>query len=40
MANRTVSFSSFNLYTLNEPGLPIYGDRDGWSPEVYAQKIM
>lgn len=39
MAGRTVSFTSFNLYNLNEPGLPIYTDRDGWTAAEYARKI-
>ena len=40
MANRTkLSFASFNLYNLNQPGLPIYRDRDGWSAEQHALKV-
>jgi endonuclease/exonuclease/phosphatase family metal-dependent hydrolase len=40
MAKRTkLSFASFNLYNLNQPGLPIYRDRDGWSAEQHALKI-
>ncbi len=39
MAARTVSFTTFNLYNLNEPGLPIYTDREGWSQEEYDRKI-
>lgn len=39
MAARSVSFTSFNLYNLNEPGLPIYTDRDGWSQAEYDRKI-
>ncbi len=30
---------TFNLYNLNEPGLPIYTDSDGWSQEEYNLKI-
>lgn len=40
MARRGVSFASFNLYNLNEPGLAIYRDTDGWTLEVYARKIV
>ena len=39
MAGRTVSFTSFNLLNLNEPGKPIYRDADGWDAEVYARKV-
>ena len=39
MRARDLSFTTFNLLNLNEPGLPIYGDRDGWSEDVYARKI-
>lgn len=39
MAGKTLSFTSFNLYNLNEPGLPIYTDADGWSAQEYARKI-
>lgn len=34
-----LSFATFNLYNLNEPGLPIYTDRDGWSEKEYQAKI-
>jgi len=34
-----LSFATFNLYNLNEPGLAIYTDRDGWSQEQYDAKI-
>ncbi|SFI62178.1 endonuclease/exonuclease/phosphatase family protein [Jannaschia pohangensis] len=39
MAGRTVSFTTFNLLNLNEPGLPIYRDRDGWDADIHARKI-
>lgn len=39
MPGRTVSFTSFNLYNLNEPGLPVYTDRDGWTQAEYDRKI-
>jgi hypothetical protein len=40
MTGRTVSFTSFNLYNLNEPGLPVYTDTDGWDADIYAKKIV
>lgn len=39
MPGKTVSFTTFNLYNLNQPGLPMYNDAKGWSPEVHARKI-
>ncbi len=39
MPGKTVSFTSFNLYNLNEPGLPVYTDKDGWSQAEYDRKI-
>lgn len=39
MATKTVSFTSFNLYNLNEPFLPVYTDTDGWSQMEYDRKI-
>lgn len=39
MATKTVSFASFNTLNLNEPGLPVYTDADGWDAGVYARKI-
>ncbi len=39
MATKTVSFASFNLLNLNEPGLPVYNDTDGWDADVYQRKI-
>ena len=39
MPGRDVSFTTFNLLNLNQPGLPIYNDRDGWDADIYARKI-
>lgn len=40
MANlKELSFSTFNLYNLNEPGLPIYSDKNGWSEDEYRKKL-
>lgn len=36
---RQLSIASFNLYNLNEPGLPIYTDQDGWTQAEYDRKI-
>ena len=36
---RKLSVGSFNLYNLNEPGLPVYTDKDGWTAEQYALKL-
>lgn len=36
---KELSFATFNLYNLNEPGLPLYTDKDGWSQEEYELKI-
>lgn len=36
---QALSIATFNLYNLNEPGLPVYTDADGWSAEVHALKI-
>lgn len=36
---RQLSIGSFNLYNLNEPGLPVYTDRDGWTQAEYDLKI-
>lgn len=38
MARTTVSFTTCNLYNLNEPGLPMYGAA-GWSEDQYEAKI-
>lgn len=39
MLARTISFASFNLLNLNEPGLGMYRDKDGWSAEEVENKI-
>jgi predicted extracellular nuclease len=39
MATRSVSFTTFNLFNLNEPGLPVYTDKDGWTQAEYDLKI-
>ena len=33
------SVATFNLFNLNEPGLPMYKDTKGWSQEQYNLKI-
>lgn len=38
MKLRRLSIGTFNLFNLNEPGLPLYG-RDGWTEAQYAAKI-
>lgn len=39
MPGKTVSFTTFNLYNLNQPGLKMYKDPDGWTQDVYDRKI-
>ena len=40
MAARTqLSFATCNLFNLNQPGLRIYRDSDGWSQAEYDKKI-
>ncbi len=39
MKLKQLSIASFNLFNLNEPGLPIYTDKDGWSQVEYERKI-
>lgn len=39
MAKPRFSATTFNLYNLNRPGLPIYTDRDGWTQVEYDRKI-
>lgn len=34
-----LAFTSFNLLNLNEPGLAMYRDADGWDAETHARKI-
>ena len=36
---KNVSFATFNLFNLNESGLPLYGESQGWTQAQYAQKI-
>ncbi|PPD43618.1 MAG: nuclease [Methylocystis sp.] len=36
---KQLKIGTFNLYNLNEPGLPIYTDKDGWSQDEYEKKI-
>ncbi|MEQ6327183.1 endonuclease/exonuclease/phosphatase family protein [Pseudomonas chengduensis] len=33
------SIATFNLFNLNEPGIPIYTDKDGWAQAEYDLKI-
>ena len=40
MASKSVSFTTFNLFNLNEPGLPVYADADGWTQAEYDRKII
>jgi hypothetical protein len=40
MSPRDLSFTSFNLYNLNQPGQRIYADRDGWDEALYQRKIL
>ena len=39
MKLKTLSLATFNLLNLNEPGLPLYSDRDGWTATEYEKKI-
>lgn len=34
-----LSIASFNLFNLNEAGLPVYTDANGWSEDEYRKKI-
>lgn len=36
---KRLSICTFNLYNLNEPGIPIYTDANGWSQAEYDLKI-
>lgn len=36
---REFSVATFNLYNLNEPGLPLYNDEAGWDQDAYGMKI-
>jgi predicted extracellular nuclease len=35
----TLTFATFNLFNLNEPGVPVYTDKDGWSKSEYDRKV-
>lgn len=39
MDYKLITFGTFNLFNLNEPGLPIYTDEGGWSEAEYERKI-
>lgn len=39
MRQKSISFTSFNLYNLNEPGQRIYFDSDGWDQKTYQRKL-
>ena len=39
MKLKRLSIGTFNLYNLNETGLPIYTDTSGWSQAEYERKI-
>jgi hypothetical protein len=39
MKLKQLSIATFNLYNLNEPGIALYTDRDGWSQAEYELKI-
>ena len=36
---RRLNIATFNLLNLNEPGLRMYKDADGWSQDQYDRKI-
>lgn len=40
MPRTKLSLSTFNLYNLNQPGLRIYRDSDGWSSDEYQKKLQ
>ena len=39
MLSKFISFTSFNLYNLNEPNLPMYRSTSGWSDEMVQKKV-
>lgn len=39
MGARDISFATFNLLNLQQPGAAIYGDRDGWDQDIFDKKI-
>ncbi|QDU96986.1 endonuclease/exonuclease/phosphatase family protein [Lignipirellula cremea] len=38
-ASKRLSFATCNLFNTNEPGLAMYRDTTGWTPEQYEKKI-
>ena len=36
---RSWRIASFNVFNLNEPGLPMYRNREGWSEAAYQAKL-
>ncbi|MPZ58524.1 MAG: endonuclease/exonuclease/phosphatase family protein [Rhizobiales bacterium] len=40
MAREKISFATCNLYNLNERGIRMYGDADGWTQAEHARKIL
>ncbi len=39
MKLKSLSIATFNLYNLNQPGLPLYTDTTGWSEAAHARKV-
>ncbi|PTM51133.1 endonuclease/exonuclease/phosphatase family protein [Phreatobacter oligotrophus] len=39
MKLQSLSIGTFNLYNLNEPNLPIYSNKNGWTSDQYKLKI-
>ncbi|MBB03187.1 MAG: nuclease [Planctomyces sp.] len=39
MARTQLSFATCNLFNINEPGLGMYRDRDGWTQDEYDKKV-
>jgi len=40
MARTQVRFATCNLYNLNEPGLRMYRNKEGWKEDEYAKKVI
>lgn len=38
-AKKRLSFATCNLYNINEPALPMYRDKTGWTQEQYDKKV-
>ena len=38
-ARKQLSFATCNLFNINEPGLPMYRNKEGWSQKQYEAKI-